>query len=150
MVCAATNTASVTKATARPIPIPNAASEIIHTASSPADASPPTCGHWGNRARVTLTERTTRARSAPDFMPGSGRNTNTPPIRASVSKKPSRVAMESCSSPCIAAQVPQDPYGVRHELLEHPGQRQNEGRQESHQARNGVEPAVLDGSDNLD
>src|SRR5271157_719623 len=99
---------------------------------------------------VTQTERAMRAMSAVDLMPGSGRNTNTPPIRASVTRKPSRVAMESCSSPCIAAQVPQDRHGVRHELLKHPGQRQDEGRQEGAETRNGVEPAVLNRSDNLD
>src|ERR1035438_4443538 len=99
---------------------------------------------------VTQTERTMRAMSAPDFMPGSGRNTNTPPIRAKVTRKPSRVAVGSCSSACIAAEIPQYPDGVRHELLKHPGQRQHECRQESAEARNGIEPGVRNRSDNLD
>src|SRR5438309_7758251 len=143
MICAAILTASATKATAKPMPIPSAASETIHTASSPTVASPPTCGQYGASATVMLMAMMIRAISMPVRIPGSGTNTKTPATRASVNRKPSSVAVGTDSSPCIPAQVSEDRHRVRRHLLYHPGQGDQEAHQERAQPRNGAEGGVL-------
>src|ERR1017187_8797055 len=107
-------------------------------------------GHKGNSETVMPNASITRAGLFPPPMPGMGTKTKTPATRASVKRKPNSVAVERIRSPPIAAQVPQYADGVGAHLVEHPGQREDEGAQKSEQARDGVESRVLDGGDDLD
>src|ERR1039458_1481519 len=107
-------------------------------------------GHKGNSETVMPNASITRAGLITPPMPGMGTKTKTPATRASVKRKPSRVAVERTRSPPIAAQVPQDADGVGAHSVEHPRQREDEGAQKSEQARDGVEGRVLNRGDDLD
>src|SRR5271157_1012788 len=150
MAWAPTNRDSLMNATARPIPIPSAASTRIHRANSPAEGAFDTCGHSGKSATVMPSESMTRAGLSALFTPGSGTKRNTPLTRTSVSRKPSSTPVESAVSPCIAAEISQRHDGVSGDLLQHPGQRQNERAEESQQPRNGIEGGVLNRGQDLD
>src|SRR5690242_20511349 len=150
MICAATLNPSKTKDTERPIPIPNAASDSTQPVSSPPEISGDGWGQYGNSATAMLSASTIRAWSARDPMPGIGTKMNTPPIRATVRRNPSKVEVERTISPCIPAQIPQDENRVRRDFGEHPWHREKEGPQERDQARNRAEAGVLDRGDDLD
>src|SRR5581483_4525149 len=108
-------------ATHNPIPIPSAASAISQPARTPPDRSISGFGQYGNMTIAMLSESMMRAWFDRELIPGIGTNTNTPATRASVSRKPMSVAVDSDSSPRIAAEVPQNGNGVRRHFGEHPG-----------------------------
>ena len=100
--------------------MPSAASETIHTASRPD-------GGFGGHPRPLRKqghrdpERKHHARRVEaGFHAGQGHEHEHAADPRQRDQEPSRVAVESASSPCIAAQVPQDRDGVRRDLLQHP------------------------------
>src|ERR1017187_10406870 len=67
--------------------------------------------------------------------PGIGTKTKTPATRASVRRKPRRVAVETSRSPPIAAQVAENSGGVGTHSVEHPRQRNDKNAEEDQQGR---------------
>src|SRR5579883_1413012 len=150
MNCAAAMKTSIAIANASPIASPSAASEASPLTMRPSvtlSATGPF--HSGQRMMVNASERTIFAASGTPLSAATGRNAITQEMRASVNRKPSRVANVNSESACIAAQVPHDGDRVIHALVDHPRHQHQAAREKRHQARDRVESAVLNGSDHL-
>src|SRR5579871_1588480 len=139
----------MTKATAKPVPTPSAASMMIHNTNDPAVGAWSTRGQHEKSARVTPRDRMTRAGPTLLDMPGIGTNTNTPATRTSVNKKPIKTAISISTSPRIAANIAQNGDRIRDHLLSDPGQRNDKGCQKCNQPRNRIERGILDGGQDL-
>src|SRR5947199_10207315 len=109
-------------ATEIPIASPVAASAATQPARTPAVTDPlSTCAHREDSAMVKPIASAARAGSAAPRTPGSGTKISAPPTRASASRKPYSVPVESARLTGIAAQVPEYGNGVRPHLLQQPG-----------------------------
>src|SRR5947209_1262546 len=135
---------------ANPTPTPMAASLKTHKTKRPGEGLGAAWGHTGKSEIVIPSARMTRIGLSMLLVPGMGMNTKTPETRISVKRKPITVEALSRGSGSIPAQVPQDQNRVGGQLLEHPGQRQDERAEKGQQTRNGAERRVLNRRQDLD
>src|SRR5665213_2931173 len=148
--CAASLKTSITIASDTPIARPSADSLARPATIRPIPASAPAGAFHSVRSiSVIASERTIRAGSGAARNAASGRNATTPEILASVNRNPNRVEYVNRESTPITAQISKNVDRVGHRLVHHPGHHQQAPAQERDQPRNRVEPAVLNGSQNL-
>src|SRR5579862_7208130 len=144
MACAAKVIASMMNATARPVATPIAASASIQPATCiMLSGTGSSTGQREYIPNVRTMESVILAALGPASNPGSGRNTNTPEMRASTSRNPYNKDAGMAGLACITRKVAEHSDRIRRKLLEHPRHQKKKAKQERRQPWNGAERRVL-------